>query len=153
MPVPNDDEISRDANYHAPGDASERGREARFRLNIVAAYNYTCTLTGYRLTTITAGSIVDAAYIHQFSDSRNNDPKNGLALSKNAHWQFDQGLWSISDEFKVVVATGKFAEDCPDGRALSEYHGNRLRLPSDKSLWPNLRHIAWHRKNRFQGSG
>jgi putative restriction endonuclease len=42
----------------------------------VAAYNYTCALTRYRLTTIAGGSIVDAAHIHQFSDSRNNDPRS-----------------------------------------------------------------------------
>jgi putative restriction endonuclease len=67
-------------------------REARFRRNVVAAYNYTCALTGYRLTTISAGCIVDAAHIHQFASSRNNDPRNGLALWKNAHWFFDTGL-------------------------------------------------------------
>ena len=45
------------------------GREARFRLNIVAAYNYTCALTGYRLTTITAGSIVDADVLIRQADA------------------------------------------------------------------------------------
>ena len=61
----------------------------------VVAYKHTCALTGYRMTTLDMGgmeSIVDAAHIHAFSDSRNNDPRNGLALSKNAHWQFDRGL-------------------------------------------------------------
>lgn len=152
IPIPSDDEISRDADYQAPEEALERGRETRFRLNIVAAYNYTCALTGYRLTTITAGSIVDAAHIHQFSDSRNNDPRNGLALSKNAHWQFDQGLWTIADDYSVIVAVGRFAEDCPDGLALTDYQGQKLRLPEDKALWPAHRHIGWHRKRRFQGA-
>src|SRR5947208_2188046 len=86
--------------------------------NIVAAYNYTCALTGYRLTTITAGSIVDAAHIHQFSDSRNNDPRNGIALCKNAHWLFDNGLWALSDDYRVVVAVGRFTEQSPDQKAL-----------------------------------
>jgi len=38
--------------------ARQQGREARFRLTVVAAYNYACALTNYRLTTIDAGSIV-----------------------------------------------------------------------------------------------
>ncbi len=59
--------------------ARQQGREARFRLTVVAAYDYTCALTNYRLTTIDAGSIVDAAHIHQFADSRNNDARNGLS--------------------------------------------------------------------------
>ena len=152
LPVPKDEEIALDAEYQSPSEAQKRGREARFRLNVVAAYNYTCALTGYRLTTIDAGSIVDAAHIHQFSDSRNNDPRNGLALCKNAHWLFDNGLWTLSDDYKVVVAVGRFTEYSPDQKALSAYHGCRIGLPSDSALWPNPIHIAWHRKHKFQGA-
>jgi putative restriction endonuclease len=89
IPLPRDEQIAQDAAYKSPEEAQKKGREARFRLSVVAAYNYTCALTRYRLTTITAGSIVDAAHIHPFSSSRNNDPRNGLALCKNAHWLFD----------------------------------------------------------------
>lgn len=131
--------------------ARQQGREARFRLTVVAAYDYTCALTGYRLTTITAGSIVDAAHIHQFADSRDNDSQNGLALSKNAHWLFDQGLWTVSDNYTVLVAIGQFAEQSPDQKALRDYHGQKIRLPKDPALRPNPIHFAWHRKNKFQG--
>jgi putative restriction endonuclease len=152
MPVPDEDQIARDANYKAPEEAKKQGREVRFRLNVIAAYNYTCALTGYRLTTISSGSIVDAAHIHQFADSRNNDPRNGLALCKNAHWLFDNGLWSIADDFKVLIAIGRFAEDSPDQKSLAEYQGQKLRLPADRQYWPDRVHLAWHRKNRFQGA-
>lgn len=152
IPIPTEDEVARDATLGDIGAAKAKGREARFRLNIVAAYNYTCALTGYRLTTISAGSIVDAAHIHQFADSRNNDPKNGLALCKNAHWLFDNGLWTLSDDYKVIVAIGRFTEASPEQRALSSYHGQLIRLPTAPSLWPNPVHICWHRKNRFQGT-
>jgi putative restriction endonuclease len=150
LPVPSEDQIKEDANYRSPEEAKQRGREVRFRLNVVAAYNYTCALTGYRLTTLTAGSIVDAAHIHQFADSRNNDPRNGLALCKNAHWLFDNGLWTLTDDYKVIVAEGRFSEDSPDQVALRDYHGKRIRLPSNSALWPNPLHLAWHRKKKFQ---
>jgi putative restriction endonuclease len=133
----------------AAESALEQGREARFRIRIVSAYQYTCALTGYRLTTVRAGSIVDAAHIHQFADSRNNALDNGIALSKNAHWLFDQGLWTISDSLTVIVAEGKFAERRIDGVGLASQHGKRLHLPEDKNLWPNPIHLAWHRENRF----
>jgi len=152
MPIPTDDQIAKDANYKSPEEAMKQGREARFRLSIVAAYNYTCALTGFRLTTITAGSIVDAAHIHQFSSSRNNDPRNGLALCKNAHWLFDNGLWTVGDDYTVIVAVGRFSEESPDQKGLRTYHGRKIRLPSDPSLWPNPIHLAWHRKNKFQGA-
>ena len=93
--------------------------------------------------------IVDAVHIYQFAKSRNDDPKNGMAVSKNAHWLFDQGLWTISDTFTVVVAEEHFSESSPNGRALNEFHGEEILLPRDKRLWPDLTHIRWHRKNNF----
>ena len=95
---------------------------------------------------------MDAAHIHQFADSRNNDPRNGLALCKNAHWLFDNGLWTLADDYTVMVAVGMFTEQSPDQKALGEYQGKRIRLPADRGLWPAPAHLAWHRKRKFQGS-
>jgi putative restriction endonuclease len=150
-PVPDATQLARDAGYKAPEEAKKQGREVRFRLSVVAAYNYTCALTGYRLTTIASGSIVDAAHIHQFSSSRNNDPRNGLALCKNAHWLFDNGLWTLTDDYTVLVARDRFSEDSPNQVSLNTFHGKRLYfLPADNSLWPSPDHLAWHRKHKFQ---
>jgi putative restriction endonuclease len=92
---------------------------------------------------------VDAAHIHPFASSRNNDPRNGLALCKNAHWLFDRGLWTIGDDYRVQVARGHFFEQSPDGRALGAYEGQRLRLPAVEATWPAVAHLAWHRRHRF----
>ncbi len=115
----------------------QSGRDVRFRLDIVAAYNYTCALTGYRVTTIDGASIIDAAHIHQFSESRNNDPKNGIALCKNAHWMFDQGLWSLDDDYRVIVAHSAFDEDTRDQKSLRDFHGLKITLPTSTNLWPD----------------
>jgi putative restriction endonuclease len=150
LPVPKEEEIAADADYKGTADARKQRREARFRLTVVSVYDYTCALTGYRLTTISAGSIVDAAHIHQFADSRNNDPCNGLALCKNAHWLFDQGLWTIANGYTVIVALGQFAEQSPDQKPLRDYHGQKIRLPNDPAFWPSQVHLVWHRKHKFQ---
>jgi len=151
LPLPSRHEIEQNAAFNSPEETQQAGREARFRIRVVSAYNFTCALTAYRLTTITAGSIVDGAHIHEFRDSRNNDPRNGIALSKNAHWTFDQGLWSIADDYRIIVAVGQFAEAGPneDG-LLASYHGKRLQLPEDRTLRPDPIHLAWHRKVRFK---
>ncbi len=123
------------------------GRDARFRIEVVAlAYKYTCALTGYRLTTLGMESIVDAAHIHSFSDSRNNNPRNGLALSKNAHWQFDRGLWSLNDDYRVLVNREKFIEEGVPGQRLVDFEGRRIFLPSDPMYWPEYSYLEWHRK-------
>jgi putative restriction endonuclease len=152
MPTPSEDQIAADASYVAEDDPRRRGRDVKFRIDVVAAYNFTCALTGFRLTTITAGGIVDAAHIHQFADSRNDDPRNGMALCKNAHWLFDKGLWSLDDDYRVLVATGRFDEDAPDQKPLANYAGQQIRLPNNHLLWPDRKHLAWHRKKRFEGT-
>ncbi len=115
--------------------------------------DYTCALTGYRIMTVSSSSIIDAAHIHQFADSRNNDVRNGLALCKNAHWLFDNGLWTIADDFTVLVARDHFTEDSPDQKPLVEYHGQQIRLPSDPACYPAPAYLAWHRRKKFRGVG
>lgn len=141
------DEIAQQAKLEARAE----GRTARFRVDVVAAYCHTCALTGYRITTITGHSIVDAAHIHQFARSRNDDPKNGLALCKNAHWLFDIGLWSVDDNYRVIVANDAFDEECPMQYSIKSMAGRELILPRDNRLWPDTSNLAWHRKQRFVG--
>jgi putative restriction endonuclease len=149
LPIPPEEVVQADASLYEA--AQERGREARFRLSVVPAYNYTCALTGYRLVTVGAGSIVDAAHIHQFSDSRNNHPCNGIALCKNAHWMFDQGLWSLDDNYKVIIALSKFHESGNPSISLSGLEGKQIHLPIDQSYWPDKKYISWHRRRIFGG--
>ncbi len=135
------------ALYSAP---VERGRDVRFRIEVVViAYKHTCALTGYRLTTLGMESIVDAAHIHEFRSSRNNDPCNGLALCKNAHWQFDHGLWTIDDDYRVKVNHDAFIEAGVPGQRLGDCDGHRLSLPDDPKYWPDRDCLTWHRKMKF----
>jgi putative restriction endonuclease len=111
-------------------------------------------MTRYRLTTVSYGCIVDAAHIHQYAASQNDDPRNGLALCKNAHWLFDNGLWTLSDDYKVIVAEGKFDEECLERgiKGLLEYRGCGIYLPIDHTKWPDLQYIKWHRRHKFKGA-
>ncbi len=151
LPTPSEDEIEADAAARQPSEKPGKGREARFRLDVVTAYGYTCALTGLRVTTVAGATIIDAAHIHQFARSQNNTPQNGIALCKNAHWLFDCGLWSLDDDYRVIVADEQFEEQAPDQKPLAEYAGRRLRLPKDERLWPEARHLAWHREKRLAG--
>src|SRR5260370_1843426 len=144
--------MAEDGRFQAPIHMQKQRREARCRLRVMAACNYTCALSLYRLTTITGKSIVDAAHIHQFADSPNNDPRNGLALCKNAHWLFDNGLWTLTDDYTVIVAEGEFAEAGSEQQLLREYHAKKILLPDQPGLRPNPIHIAWHRRKKFKGA-
>lgn len=144
LPVPPDDVVKADAKLYE--ESRQRGREARFRLSVVPAYDYTCALTAYRCVTVDAGSIVDAAHIHQFANSRNNDVRNGIALSKNAYWMFDAGLWSLDDNYRAFVATNRFDEADNAAFLLKRMARRKVRLPDHRDCWLDKAHLAWHRE-------
>ena len=117
----------------AAEDAKRKGRSARFAVRVVSEYRFTCALTGYRCISGHGSTIVDAAHIERWATSGNDDPSNGLALSKNAHWMFDEGLWSADDELRVVTATARFTESGPESIRLTPWQADicsSIRAPS-----------------------
>ncbi len=68
-------------------------------------------------------------------------PTTDWPLCKNAHWMFDQGLWSLDDNYRVIVARDAFDESARDGKALRDYHGASILLPRNEKLWPHQKHL------------
>jgi len=128
-----------------------KGRDARFRIIVVTQYRFTCALTGYGCHTSKGSTLVEAAHIHAFSKSRNDDPENGLALTRDAHWMFDEGLWMIDECNRVRVAQEVFTEWGPEAAWLKSRSGSLLCFLEGVNLRPSDEHLAWHRKNVFCG--
>lgn len=147
LPVPRTAEIAALREHAAEYKARRRkGRDSRFKSDVLGGYYFTCALTGYRLDTETT-SLVQAAHIHQHAVSGNDDPRNGLALTPDAHWMFDQGLWTAvpkGDDLLVHVATDRFTDSSPHGRSLIDFHGKPLHFHPSARLRPSTEHLAWH---------
>ncbi len=128
-------------------ESTKQGRDARFRITIVSGYQFTCALTGHCVMSPSGAGMVEAAHIHDFAKSRNNEADNGLALCPNAHWMFDEGLWSISDDLRVLATEVSYHESSPAGETLRMRHGKPLFFEPRSRLRPNPKHLAWHREN------
>ncbi|MDP2784139.1 MAG: HNH endonuclease [Sulfurimicrobium sp.] len=130
----------------------KQGRDIKFRLQIVPLYHYSCALCGVKMLLPSGITLVEAAHIHQFAQSKNDDITNGMALCRNHHWAFDQGLWSIGTSFEIVVACGKFAEQAPNQTGLVSYHSKQLDFswlqPEHR---PSQKNLDWHRRHKFIG--
>lgn len=125
--------------------AKKRGRSARFAVKVCSEYRYTCALTGYRCVTGDGTAIVEAAHIEAWRETQNDDPRNGLALSKNAHWMFDEGLWSVDDEWRIIVNTRSFTESGPEVLKLASYNGRHLQFDPTAKLRPETGYLKRHR--------
>ena len=127
-----------------------RKRETRFAFDVLPAYDLTCALTGYRMVAEDGTTILDAAHIHSFSQGGPCTVRNGLALSKTAHWLFDRGFWSLSDDLHVLVKKQNFHETGSLVLLLKPKDGTPLEKIPAAPHRPDPDHLAWHRsKHRF----
>jgi putative restriction endonuclease len=150
LPIPRTAEIDALRQHADEFKARQKkGRDSRFKSDVLGGYYFTCALTGYRLDTETT-SIVQAAHIHQHAVSGNDDPRNGLALTPDAHWMFDAGLWTAipkGKDFIIKVALGRFSETSPHGRLLSQFQEQPLYFHDHSRLRPDPSHFAWHARH------
>lgn len=130
--------------------AAATGRDARFRIQVITQYLYTCAFTGYTLTTSNGATIVEAAHIADFATSRSNDPRNGLALTPDAHWTFDEHLWTVDEDLRVVVSKHGFSDGGPEGQRLAARHGQPLVFHGRAMLRPDDELLRKHRE-KFEG--
>ncbi len=127
--------------------AKTKGRCAKFKVRVVSEYHYTCALTGYRCTSISGSAIVDSAHIEKWSKTQNDDFTNGLALSKSAHWMFDEGLWSVDENFRILVNPRRFDENGPEFLKLSSFVGRHLQFDPRANLRPAMKFLRGHRQH------
>lgn len=93
---------------------------------------------------------MEAAHVHAFSKSRNNDPTNGLALTRDAHWMFDKGLWTLDQKHHVLVADEIFTEWGPGAEWLRSRHQTPAIFMVRVQLRPTERRLNWYRTHIFE---
>lgn len=124
-------------------------RNAFFRKTIVHLYEYHCAFCKIRITSTINQNIVDGAHIKPVSIFYDNSLSNGISLCKNHHWAFDNGLFTIDDDYKIVIAKNSI-EKSFQNRSIREFHKEKLLLPVSSEYFPRLDALEWHRLNIFQ---
>lgn len=123
-------------------------RSVAFRRAVLRIYNYTCAACHLRILTLDGEAAVQAAHIYPFRASFDDSIGNGISLCPLHHWCFDRGLFSVTDDYTITVATN-FEESGNEGFLISKLHSNSILLPKEKPLRPSLTMLSWHRQNIF----
>ncbi len=132
------------AIYHV----SRLKRDAAFRQVVLDNYDHTCAVTGQKFVYDHRVFEAEAAHIIAKGKLGSDDPRNGISLSKSMHWAFDQGVFTISDQFEVIIhpkAQLAISQNFP----LLDAQGRQIILPSDPAYHPHCDALAWHRKELF----
>lgn len=123
-------------------------RNIAFRRAIIRLYDYTCAACRLRVITLDGETAVEAAHIFPFAKSYDDSIGNGLSLCPLHHWSFDKGLFSIDDDYKMIVSAN-FEESGNEAFLLRSLQAKEIYLPKEKPFRPSLTMIRWHRENQF----
>lgn len=126
----------------------ENIRNPAFRRVVTQIYDYRCAATGLRFLLPSGVAMVEAAHIHPFSESQDDDPCNGLALTPNMHWAMDRFLISPGPDLKWHVSD-LLDDRIKDNDILLSLRGKPLFLPNDLRMVPKRDALEW-RLNRLK---
>lgn len=121
-------------------------RDVAFRRHVRNAYTNTCAVTGLRLLNGGGRPEVQAAHIRSVEANGPDTVRNGIALTGTAHWLFDRGLLTFTDDYSILLSPHGVPDDL-DKLILPD---RRLRLPANPDLRPHSTYLAWHREYCFK---
>ena len=113
-----------------------------FRDFVMVGYGNKCAVTGKSIVWKKFINL-EAAHIMPKSHNGTYMPNNGLALSRDIHWAFDKGLFTINDDYTIKVH-----EELLD-TYLGEFEGKKINLPENPFFVPNKESLRYHRENIF----
>jgi putative restriction endonuclease len=122
-------------------------RDRVFRRLVLDAYDQRCAVTGLKFINGGGRAEVEAAHIKPVEHRGPDDIRNGIALSGTAHWMFDRGLISLSDDLEVLVS--RQVNDIDSVWKLVN-STRRAAAPANTALRPHPSYLAWHREHCFK---
>jgi putative restriction endonuclease len=122
-------------------------RDRLFRRRVLGAYDSRCAITGLKFINGGGRAEVEAAHIKPVEHHGPDTTTNGIALSGTAHWMFDRGLITLSDDLDVLVS--RQVNDVESVWKLVN-PTRRAAAPQSRADRPHPSYLAWHREHCFK---
>lgn len=122
-------------------------RDRAFRRNVLRAYDERCAFTGLMFINGGGRAEVNAAHITPVEQNGPDIVNNGIALSGTAHWMFDRGLISLSDELEILIS--RPVNDVASVKSFINKNGRAIP-PIEERDRPHPRFLEWHRESCFK---
>jgi len=145
------DEVAGHVQEEPSSDYERSTRNVAFRRVVTEAYDYRCAATGLRVILPGDLVMVEAAHLIPFSESKNDDPRNGIALTPDFHWAMDRRIIAPGPDLKwhiSKIVDERFA----DNERLLQLAGKKVLLPKDEHFWPGQEALE-HRMNQLLKEG
>lgn len=121
----------------------EQVREAGFSTTVRKNYEYHCAVCRNRLITPGGHTLVEGAHIIPWSESNNDDPRNGLSLCRTHHWMFDEMMLTIRDDFTVRLSYWVERNENKMEETV-RLKNSEILLPNDSRYYPSSEALRDH---------
>jgi hypothetical protein len=127
----------------AVAESTRALRDRAFRETVLRLYDLSCCITE---TTIRHDALtnIEAAHIVPHAQLGSDSPVNGMAMSRDVHWAFDHGFFTVTREFSVAVHPRAIGQVF-----LKRIDAKQIRMPRDKRAKPHPDALDWHRKHVY----
>ena len=127
---------------------AKQKRDQAFKDVILDQYDFQCAVTGLKYH---SDNLTEAQAAHIISKGKkgSDDPRNGIALSQTVHWAFDAGMFTISDQYEIVIHP-KAKNAGINKFPILDMNGRQIHLPEDENYYPHLEALAWHKQEVFE---
>lgn len=115
-----------------------------FRDFVMQAYGFKCAVTR-RVIRCGEFNNLEAAHIKPRAHNGLYLPCNGIALSRDMHFAFDKGFFTVDDDYKIKVHPNVLQTDS----YINQYEGANLALPRQDYFKPRREYLHYHQDNIF----
>jgi putative restriction endonuclease len=119
-------------------------RDSVFRKKIKELYDNTCAVCKKMRFTSSHYPEVEAAHIFPKEKNGSDDLRNGISLCKLHHWAFDGGLFSINDDYSIVVKEDIKKDS--NYKEIFQFENMKINLPNNSQYNPHKIFLSEHRK-------
>lgn len=144
----NPQEVRHDAQIN---ESFEVARSSAFRQTVLELYDFMCAACGMRVRLNDGFSLVDAAHIIPFTESRDDNPSNGLALCPNHHRAMDRFLIAPCPDPQHKAGVWRISSRLDDRkdirRDLVGLSGRPVMEPSEPMFLPALPSLRWREQH------
>lgn len=136
--------ISQPVRRGAQSEKTRIIRDTVFRSILLQQYGRRCAISGIALST-PGTSEVQAAHVVALNQGGADEPRNGFTLTSTLHWAFDNGLFGIGDDRRVIIPD--VVLDINENKWLEKFKDKPMAEASDSAFKTAHEAFAWHREH------
>jgi putative restriction endonuclease len=122
------------------GYVKQRINQNFFREMVLASFDNKCCITGSGIS-----CLLTACHIKPWNQDVQNrlNPRNGLCMNGLHHKAFDQGLFTITTNYKILISQDLYNYKDPlIEKLFIEYNGKEIKLP--QRFFPDKEFLRYH---------